>query len=159
MRSDITASDRTNRNVFTEKLPFFLFLFFNFLYYTSLSLFYIYYNSRKFRKRCQVLEAKRNRSIEDRFHPCIECIEFSKSKVKEIEMKVMVGNVTLFTRGRWRSILDILLSKDRSKAGAEKHEIEMDRDGYLEGYLYQRVERTERGKRSSILENKKPSKR
>lgn len=106
-----------------------------------------------------MLEAKRNRSIEDRFHPCIECIEFSKSKVKEIEMKVMVGNVTLFTRGRWRSILGILLSKDRSKAGAEKHEIEMDRDGYLEGYLYQRVERTERGKRSSILENKKPSKR
>lgn len=36
-----------------------------------------------------------------------------------------------------------------------------DRDGSmnLEVYLYQRVERTERGKRSSILENKKPSKR
>lgn len=158
MRSDITASDRTNRNVFTEKLPFFLFLFFNFLYYTSLSLFYIYYNSRKFRKRCQVLEAKRNRSIEDRFHPCIECIEFSKSKVKEIEMKVMVGNVTLFTRGRMEkhSRHPSLQGSIQGRRGKAR-----DRDGSmnLEVYLYQRVERTERGKRSSILENKKPSKR
>lgn len=160
MRSDITASDRTNRNVFTEKLPFFLFFFFfNFTFLSLLlSLLYIYYNSRKFRKRCQVLEAKRNRSIEDRFHPCIECIEFSKSKVKEIEMKVMVGNVTLFTRGRMEkhSRHPSLQGSIQGRRGKAR-----DRDGSMnfEGYLYQRVERTERGKRSSILENKKPSKR
>lgn len=44
MRSDITASDRTNRNVFTEMLPFFLFLFL-FSFFTlllSLSFIYIY---------------------------------------------------------------------------------------------------------------------
>ena len=150
MRSDITASDRTNRNVFTEKLPFFLFLFFNFLYYTSLSLFYIYYNSRKFRKRCQVLEAKRNRSIEDRFHPCIEG-EGNRDESDGRE------RYTFYTRKMEKhSRHPSLQGSIQGRRGKAR-----DRDGSmnLEGYLYQRVERTERGKRSSILENKKPSKR
>ena len=41
MRSDITASDRTNRNVFTEMLPFFLFLFLFSFFTLLLSLSFI----------------------------------------------------------------------------------------------------------------------
>lgn len=101
--------------------------------------------------------------IVSRFHPCIECIEFSKSKVKEIEMKVMRRwwNVTLFTRKIEKHSRHPSLQGSDSRPARKIGKVEnewIDEDDRIERDIaYQREGRTERlaGKRSSILENRK----
>lgn len=144
MRSDITCirqneQKRFHRKIFHSFFFFFILLFFLFL---SLSLLNIIICVNFVNKGCQVFGAKKcNRSIvSHRFHRCIECIEFSKSKVKEIEMKVMQRwNVTLFTRKIKKRSRHPPLQGSDSRPARKIGKLKMENDGSISNLESRRI--------------------
>lgn len=168
MRSDITASDRTNRNVFTEMLPFFLFLFL-FSFFTlllSLSLLYIYIIiCVNFVKGVKC--SKCNRSIEDRvsispMYRMYRILEIEGEGNRDESDAALVERYAFYAEDREAFSASFSPRIRRSIQGRRGKSARWKMNGSMNDRIerdiaYQREGRTERlaGKRSSILENRK----